>query len=129
MPAKWSSATVGPGIHIQVGRTRYSVPWKLIGRRVDVRSTATMVQAFHEGELVKAHAAQDKRTDRNDHPAERIALQMKTLIWCRSEASEVGDACREVIDQLLEVNALHRLLRISVPDQRLAAGCFTAPGE
>ncbi|MGW2552928.1 Mu transposase domain-containing protein [Streptomyces sp. NPDC001635] len=29
----------------------------LIGRRADVRSTATTVQVFHEGELVKAHAA------------------------------------------------------------------------
>ncbi|MEV6029475.1 IS21 family transposase, partial [Streptomyces sp. NPDC052036] len=65
--ARWSQATVGPHIHIKVGRTLYSVPWKLIGRRVDVRSTATMMQVFHEGELVKTHTAleQGKRTDKN----------------------------------------------------------------
>jgi hypothetical protein len=87
------------------------VPWKLIGRKVDVRSTATLVQVFHEGELVKTHAALDqgKRTDKNDYPPEKIAFQMKTPIWCRNQSSEVGDACREVIDQLLEVNALYRL--------------------
>ena len=36
--ARWSTAVVGPDIHIKVGRTLYSVPWKLIGCRVDVRS-------------------------------------------------------------------------------------------
>ncbi|MEU8523625.1 IS21 family transposase [Streptomyces sp. NPDC048577] len=134
--ARWSTAAVGPDIHIKVGRTLYSVPWKLIGRKVDVRSTATMVQVFHEGELVKTHAALDqgKRTDKNDYPPEKIAFQMKTPIWCRSQSSEVGDACREVIDQLLQVNALYRLraaqgilgLRKKYGDQRLEAACTKA---
>lgn len=134
--ARWSQATVGPDIHIKVGRTLYSVPWKLIGRRVDVRSTATMVQVFHEGELVKTHAAleQGKRTDKNDYPPEKIAFQMRTPIWCRGQASQVGDACREVIDQLLEVNALYRLraaqgvlgLRKKYGDTRLEAACRKA---
>ncbi|MGW8501557.1 IS21 family transposase [Streptomyces sp. CLCI03] len=134
--ARWSAATVGPDIHIKVGRTLYSVPWKLIGRKVDVRSTATMVQVFHEGDLVKTHAALDqgKRTDKGDYPPEKIAFQMKTPIWCRTQASEVGDACREVIDQLLEVNALYRLraaqgilgLRKKYGDGRLEAACTKA---
>ncbi|WP_233290492.1 hypothetical protein [Kitasatospora sp. MBT66] len=134
--ARWSTATVGPDIHIKVGRTLYSVLWKLIGRKVDVRSTATMVQVFHEGDLVKTHAAleQGKRTDKNDYPPEKIAFQMKTPIWCRTQASEVGDACREVIDQLLEVGALYRLraaqgvlgLRKKYGDQRLEAACTKA---
>ncbi|MFJ2954635.1 IS21 family transposase [Streptomyces sp. NPDC087270] len=134
--ARWSTAAVGPDIHIKVGRTLYSVPWKLIGRKVDVRSTATMVQVFHEDELVKTHTALDqgKRTDKNDYPPEKIAFQMKTPIWCRSQSSEVGDACREVIDQLLEVAALYRLraaqgilgLRKKYGDQRLEAACTKA---
>ncbi|MEV7001730.1 hypothetical protein AB0N62_29085 [Streptomyces sp. NPDC093982] len=109
--ARLSTATVGPDIHIEVGRTLYSVPWKLIGRKVDVRSTATMVQVFHDGRLVKTHAALDqgKRTDKSDYPPEKIAFQMRTPVWCRGQASEIGDACREVVDQLLEVNILYRL--------------------
>jgi hypothetical protein len=78
--ARWSTATVGPDIHIKVGRTLYSVPWKLIGRKVDVRSTATMVQVFHDGQLIKTHTAleQGKRTDKSDYPPEKIAFQMRT---------------------------------------------------
>jgi hypothetical protein len=134
--ARSSSATVGPDIHVKVGRTLYSVPWKLIGRKVDVRSTATVVQVFLDGELVKTHAAleQGKRTDQSDYPPEKIAFQMKTPVWCRSQASEVGDACREAVDLLLEVNALYRLravqgilgLRKKYGDQRLEAACRKA---
>ncbi|GAA3386308.1 Mu transposase domain-containing protein [Streptomyces racemochromogenes] len=135
MLARWATATVGPDIHIKVGRTLYSVPWKLIGRKVDVRSTATMVQVFHEGDLVKTHAAleQGKRTDKNDYPPEKIAFQMKTPIWCRTQASEVRDGCREVIDHLLEVNALYRLRAAQgilglrkYGDGRLEAACTKA---
>ncbi|MFI8076121.1 Mu transposase domain-containing protein [Streptomyces sp. NPDC086033] len=56
--------------HVKVIRTLYSAPWKLIGRRVAVRSTATMVQIFHEGMLVKTHAAleQGKRTRTTTRP-------------------------------------------------------------
>ncbi|MEV5777895.1 IS21 family transposase [Streptomyces antimycoticus] len=134
--AKWSTATVGPNIHIKAGRTLYSVPWKLIGKRVDVRSTAVTVQVFDDGQLVKTHAAleQGKRTDNNDYPPEKIAFHMRTPTWCRTQAAHVGTACTEVIAGLLEVNALYRLraaqgvlgLRKKYGDTRLEAACSKA---
>ncbi|WP_211264333.1 Mu transposase domain-containing protein [Streptosporangium amethystogenes] len=134
--ARRSAATVGPDIHIRVGRTLYSVPWKLIGRRVDVRSTATMVQIFCDGALVKTHAAleQGKRTDPGDYPPEKIAFQMRTPLWCRTQADEAGQSCRAVIDHLLEVNALYRLraaqgvvgLHAKYGQMRLEAACAKA---
>ncbi|MGO4419230.1 hypothetical protein AB4Z54_10865 [Streptomyces sp. MCAF7] len=70
---------------------RLRAPWKLIGR-VDVHSTAALVQIVHEGELVKTHAAleQGKRTGRGDYPPEKIAFQMKTPIWCRAKPRRSG---------------------------------------
>ena len=47
-----------PDIHAQVGKVLYSVPWRLIGKTADARVTATMVQFFISGQLVKTHAAQ-----------------------------------------------------------------------
>ncbi|MGW2588637.1 hypothetical protein ACWCYZ_46835 [Streptomyces virginiae] len=95
-----------------------------------------MVQVFLDGDLVKTHVAleQGKRTDRSDYPPEKIAFQMRTPIWCRTQASEVGDACRTVVDQLLEVNALYRLraaqgilgLKKKYGDTRLEAACARA---
>lgn len=59
---------------------------------------------------------------------------MCTPIWCPTQASEVGDACRTVVDRLLEVNALYRLraaqgilgLKKKYGDTRLEAACARA---
>ena len=34
---------------------------------------------------------------------------MRTPTWCRTRAAEIGSSCRQVIDDLLQVNALFRL--------------------
>src|SRR5260370_34357185 len=58
--AEWSRCKVGPDIHVKVGRTLYSVPWKLIGQALDAPSTATMVQLFSGGHLVKTHRRKER---------------------------------------------------------------------
>jgi transposase len=109
--ATWSTARVGPDIHASVAGTLYSLPWRHIGDRLDVRSTATMVQFFHRGDLVKTHPRKDrgKQTDLGDYPPEKIAFHMRTPTWCRRQAMGIGPACVAVIDELLAENALFRL--------------------
>jgi hypothetical protein len=109
--ATWSTARVGPDIHASVAGTLYSLPWRHIGDRLDVRSTATMVQFFHRGDLVKTHPRKDrgKQTDLGDYPPEKIAFHMRTPTWCRRQALAIGPACVAVIDELLAENALFRL--------------------
>ncbi len=109
--ATWSTAMVGPDIHAKVGRTIYSVPWRLIGQRVDARETPMVVQIFHQGTLVATHGRKPsgKQTDLGHYPPEKIAFRMRTPAWCRTRAAEIGPACVQVIAGLLEVNALFRL--------------------
>jgi hypothetical protein len=109
--AVWSTAMVGPDIHAKVGKTIYSIPWRYLGQRVDARSTTTLVQFFHQGQLIATHGRkpQGKQTDLSHYPPEKIAFAMRTPTWCRTRATEVGPACRQVIDDLLQVNALFRL--------------------
>jgi hypothetical protein len=68
--ATWATAKIGPDIHAQVDRVLYSVPWRHIGKTADVRLTATMVQFFIGGELVKSHPRKirAKQTDFGDYP-------------------------------------------------------------
>ena len=47
--ATWSTCTVGPDIHVKVGKALYSVPWRLIGQKLDARATWNTVQLFHKG--------------------------------------------------------------------------------
>ncbi len=109
--ATWSTGKVGPDIHVKVGPALYSVPWRLIGQRVEARSTQTMVQLVHAGQVVATHvrAERGRRTNFDHYPPEKIAFHLRTPTWCRRRAAEVGPACTQVIEQLLEVNALYRL--------------------
>jgi transposase len=109
--ATWSTGKVGPDIHVKVGKTLYSVPWRHIGRQVDARATASMVQIFDNGELIATHPRKPvgKQTDFAHYPPEKVAFQMRTPVWCRTRAEEIGEACVAVIGELLAVNALFRL--------------------
>jgi transposase len=109
--ATWSTASVGPDIHVKVGKTLYSVPWRFIGEKVDARETPTVVQMFHNGQLIATHGRKPKgkQTDYGHYPPEKIAFHMKTPTWCRNRAAEIGPACRGCIDALLGVGALFRL--------------------
>lgn len=109
--ATWSTGKIGPDIHVKVGKTLYSVPWRHMGRRVDAREAGSVVQIFDNGELIATHVrkAAGKQSDFAHYPPEKIAFKMRTPVWCRTKAREVGPACVEVIAGLLEVNALFRL--------------------
>jgi len=109
--AEWSRCKVGPDIHVKVGKSLYSVPWKHIGQTLDARSTPAMMQLFAGGELVKTHVrvVRGKQTDLADYPPEKIAFHMRTPSWCRKRAAEIGPACAALIGGLLEDNALYRL--------------------
>lgn len=109
--ATWSTGKVGPDIHVKVGPALYSVPWRLIGQRVQARSTATTVQILHAQTVVATHvrAERGRRTNFEHYPPEKIAFHMRTPTWCRQNAKRIGPACAQVIETLLEVGALFRL--------------------
>jgi Mu transposase, C-terminal domain len=109
--ATWAKAKIGTDIHARVDKVLYSVPWRHIGKTADVRITATMVQFFIGGQLVKTHPRKEKgkQTDFADYPPEKIAFHMRTPTWCRRQAAAIGPACAQVIAGLLADNALYRL--------------------
>jgi transposase len=139
--ATWATAKIGPDIHAQVEKVLYSVPWRHIGKTADVRVTATMVQFFIGGELVKSHPrkVRGKQTDFGDYPPEKIAFHMRTPAWCRKQAAAIGSSCEYLIGELLADNALYRLRAaqgvIGLADKhdpsRLEAACAkaTAAGD
>jgi transposase len=134
--ATWSTPRVGPDIHAKVGKTIYSVPWRHIGDQIDARETWNTVQFFHKGQLIATHARKDKgkRTELSHYPPEKIAFRMRTPVWCRRRATEIGPNCVAVIADLLAVNVLFRLRAaqgvVGLADkhgaQRLEAACGRA---
>lgn len=52
--AVWSVAKVANDYLVTDGRNKYSVPYNLIGERVDIRVTKTTVEVFFRGSRVAA---------------------------------------------------------------------------
>ncbi len=59
--AEWYKARVNVDYHIEVGHHYYSVPFQLLREKVDVRLSATTVEAFRKGERIAAHTRSDLR--------------------------------------------------------------------
>jgi transposase len=59
--AEWKQAKVHPDYHIEVLHGFYSVPHRLIGRKVDVRLTHRMIEIFHNHERVAVHHRRGQR--------------------------------------------------------------------
>jgi len=134
--AAWSRPKVAPDAHARVGRTLYSLPYKLIGQQVDARAAGALVEFYLDAQLVKTHPfqARGRRTDWADLPEQRAGFFMRTPVWCRSQAGLVGPACDALVTGLLAVDALFRLrqaqgvLRLGHKhgDARLEAACRRA---
>ena len=98
---EWRQAKVHPDYHVEVGRAYYSVPYALIGQRVEVRLTAHSVEVFHAGRLVAAHARASERgqrhTRRAHRPAGHVAVIERTLAHTVTRAAAIGAATAELI--------------------------------
>lgn len=109
--AAWSTPKVGPDCHIKVGKTLYSVPWRLIGQRVDAREGERTVEVFVDGQVVKTwgRVPKGRMTDHADYPPEKVAFFMRTPAWCRTRAAEFGPSVAALVESLPGEPVLHRL--------------------
>lgn len=60
--AEWKSAKVHPDYHVEVDKTFYSVPHRLIGRQVDVRLTHRVVEMFLDHKRIASHIRRSQRS-------------------------------------------------------------------
>jgi hypothetical protein len=110
--ATWGQAKVHADCHAHVAGALYSVPFRHVGRTLDVRLSANRVQFYWQAELVKTHVRVPKgrrQTDGTDYPPEQAAFYQHTPDWCRDQAALLGPGVRAVVATLLESHALHYL--------------------
>jgi transposase len=109
--ATWSRPKVGPDCYAKAGKTLYTVPWRFIGQHLDARVGDRTVSFFSDGKVIKTWARSDNRrqTDFSDFPPEKVAFFMRTPQWCLKRAAELGEHVKDLVEGLLEMNALYRL--------------------
>ncbi len=109
----WRVAKVHPDYHIEVDHHYYSVPFRLVGERVDVRVTATLVECFHDHLRVASHPRLTRDVYHTVPEHMPPAHRAMTLDWnpdyFRQRAAAIGPDTARLIDMILD--------RAVVPEQ------------
>ncbi len=108
----WAQAKVARDCHVQVQSSFYSLPWRYVGQRLDVRIGTTLVRFYVGAELVKTHLRGrpgQRQTDWNDYPPEKAAFFQRTPAWCREQAAQLGPHVQAAVGELLDQHHLHHL--------------------
>lgn len=102
----WKTAKVGIDYHVEVDRHYYSVPYQLVGERVDVRIGLNVVEILHGNRRVASHARSFRIGGYTTDPAHRPASHQRYLEWSPSRliawAQQMGPATGELVQAILE---------------------------
>jgi len=103
--AEWLKARVGFNYHVEVEEHFYSVPYKLLHERLDIRLTAATVEAFRKGERVAAHARSYIKggytTVKEHMPPEHRAYAEWSPSRFVQWATKTGPATAQVVEKVL----------------------------
>jgi transposase len=138
--AEWKMATVNIDYHLEIDRHYYSVPYQLVGQRLDSRVTTTTVEFFHKGKRVASHQRsylKGRHTTVKEHMPEN---HRQYLSWSPERflrwAKKIGPHTVILTEKILAARAhpqqayrsLLGIFRLgtSYTDQRLEAACSRA---
>ena len=136
--ATWAQAKLHGDCHIQVHKRRYSAPYTLVSKSLDVRLCETTVRLYHQHALVATHPRlkhPGQRSTLDEHlPPEHIAYKMRDPQWCLTRSEQIGTYCHALIVRLFERGIVDRLraaqgvISLSKPysDKRVDAACKRA---
>lgn len=129
-----------PDYHIEVDHAYYSVPYQLIGERVEVRLSARMIDIFAKCQLVASHVRLFKRGTRATldahRPANHRAIVDTTIERLMQRAEAIAPSVAQVLREQFNrkrhpeeaLRAAQGILRLAqdFSPARLAAACERA---
>jgi transposase len=92
--------------HVEIARSLYSVPHRLIGASLDARADSQLVKLYFRGQLVKVHPRLSpgrRHTDIEDLPAGKAVYANRDTGWLLRQAAIDGEAIGIVAARLLDV--------------------------
>lgn len=101
----WSKARVGPDYHVEVDGHYYSVPYRLVGKQLDVRATARMVEILDSGRRVAAHARSPRRGVHTTTTEHMPKAHQEHLAWTPPRlvawAQKTGPSAAALVEQIM----------------------------
>ncbi len=100
----WKKASVYIDYHIQVDNHYYSVPYRYVGKEVDVRLTDTGVEVFHDGLRIAVHPRSSLRGKASTLPEHRTQAQREMIEQNAGDlvrqAESIGPRCAEALREI-----------------------------
>jgi hypothetical protein len=108
---RWTTAKVHADCHLQVEHARYSVPYRYVGHRLDVRLSRSTVEIYSDAELVATYLRryQGRSTRMEHYPEPAQAFLRASPQACLHKAEAIGPATHQLVRELLVDHALHHL--------------------
>jgi transposase len=102
----WAQARVNIDYHVEFQRHYYSVPYKLQGESVEIRSTTNTIEIYHRGERVASHARSQEPYKATTIAAHRPKSHQEYFAWPPSRliswAQSVGPWTAQLFSTILE---------------------------
>ncbi|MCX5565676.1 IS21 family transposase [Alcaligenes phenolicus] len=109
----WQPVKVHRDCHVAYERALYSVPFRLVGQTLWLRSTDSMVALYQNHNQVAAHRRARRPGERltvRDHlPPEAVQFLSRDRQWCQEQAGKIGPSCKALVTWLLTDRVLERL--------------------
>jgi transposase len=113
-PVVWKEATVHRDSHVIFEKRLYSVPWKLIEKRVWVRASASTVMVFHDDVRVATHErlGPGHRSTVDSHlPEHRADLRHRSRSYWEQRAERIGPDTGRFVREVFDSDDVLYLLR------------------
>jgi transposase len=103
--AEWKKVRVNIDYHVELNRHYYSVPYKLVREKMDLRYTATTVEIFHRGKRVASHMRDDRPGAHTTQKEHMPKSHQQYLEWTPSRiirwAGTVGESTARVVEIIM----------------------------
>jgi len=105
-PAEWSRARVNIDYHIAYAKHFYSVPYRYLHKKVEVRATDRTVEIFFRGERIASHLRDDRPYHYTTLPEHRPESHRAFLEWNPERlvrwAERTGPFAAEMVRRIME---------------------------
>ncbi|MGD8486165.1 MAG: IS21 family transposase [Chloroflexota bacterium] len=103
--AEWLTAKVNIDYHVEVDRHWYSVPYQLVGQRLDIRASARVVEVLHRGRRVASHPRNTGSERFTTVPAHMPEAHRRHAEWTPSRivawAERTGPATADLVARIM----------------------------
>lgn len=138
--ATWKKVTVSIDYHVEFDRRFYSVPYRLVRQRLELRATASTIEVFAGNKRVASHVRQYGTQRYTTDPAHMPASHRAHLKWSPGKLVDwgagIGPDVGSVVKRILEARphpeqgyrACLGLMRLSrrYGQQRMSSACTRA---